>query len=582
MAIKSFSYAQGTIEYLVIIAVVVVLSLLVVFLILGQSDSGSKTIGVASKIAVKTSGISISEAVGSVDGNLFLNFVNNLGETITVTGLVIDGVDFNGLSEVVASGATRAFLIPEGFGCEGTSQVYIVLVEYVSAEGLPKSYDYGGIEIECTPTVNPIVSYIDVNIDGVCGGANNLVYGLLDDFPGQNSLCSVGTANPVSLLLENNYGASVFWGCDSNAGATSSCIASREVVPVGDCWNTSPSLSFHPICTCSDLNRVREHLDWNYALQTDVNCLESRDWNNGIGFAPIGTWGTGFSGNLDGRGFTISKLSMVFPSGNGNQQYIGLFGWMAGGSSVRDLVLEDVNIMGGCGVGGLAGGAGSAFGGPGVVVSRVKISGNVTGIYNSCTFSAGGIFGSMVNGLLSESSFSGTVSGTSSVGGLVGQFLSNNDNALYGGPRIINSYTEGNVSCLPGYYYTGGLVGQSGGMRSGLYISDSFSASNVSGNNSVGGLVGRLWMGEVSNSYSVGLVSGNASVGGFSGTNNGTISNSYFVDVDHNNGFGYLELDGPEAFYGVSHSHAVYSNWDFDGNWLARDGNYPILQWQAE
>ena len=61
-------------------------------------------------------------------------------------------------------------------------------------------------------------------------------------------------------------------------------------------------------------------------------------------------------------------------------------------------------------------------------------------------------------------------------------------------------------------------------------ISDSYSTSNVTGDSSVGGLVGRNDDGNVSNSYSSGNVTGNSSVGGLVGWNEyeDTVGNSFW------------------------------------------------------
>jgi hypothetical protein len=161
------SIAQGTIEYLVIVGIVVLLSLVVVGLVLTQTDSGTNSVSVANKIAMKSSGIAISEAVSGEDGNLFLNFTNNLGETITVTGLVIDGVEYVGYNEILAQGSTRAFVIHDLEGCDGTTTTYTVQIQYTSGEGLPKYLDYGEIEIDCTPVVTPVVPIVDEPITPV-------------------------------------------------------------------------------------------------------------------------------------------------------------------------------------------------------------------------------------------------------------------------------------------------------------------------------------------------------------------------------------------------------------------------------
>ena len=103
--------------------------------------------------------------------------------------------------------------------------------------------------------------------------------------------------------------------------------------------------------------------------------------------------------------------------------------------------------------------------------------------------------------------------GDTFVGGLVG--LSE------GGARITNSYSSGNLS---GEMSVGGLVG----VDINGTITKSYSHSNVSGHRA-GGLVGSTENGTIEKSYSTGEVSGNQSVGGIIGAieEAGTVVDSY-------------------------------------------------------
>ena len=41
---------------------------------------------------------------------------------------------------------------------------------------------------------------------------------------------------------------------------------------------------------CEDLNAIRNYLDANYTILNDINCYETKNWNNGAGFEPIGNY----------------------------------------------------------------------------------------------------------------------------------------------------------------------------------------------------------------------------------------------------------------------------------------------------
>ncbi|MBW1803088.1 MAG: hypothetical protein JRJ85_20435, partial [Deltaproteobacteria bacterium] len=132
----------------------------------------------------------------------------------------------------------------------------------------------------------------------------------------------------------------------------------------------------------------------------------------------------------------------------------------------------------------------------------------------------------------------GSVSGTGSVGGVVG----------YNSGAISNSYNTGSVSGSNDY--AGGVAGRNDGAISNSYntgyvsgddgvggvagwnsdtISNFYNTGSVSGSNKVGGVVGYNYDGStISNSYNTGYVSGSIEVGGVAGRNQGvTISNSY-------------------------------------------------------
>ena len=135
--------------------------------------------------------------------------------------------------------------------------------------------------------------------------------------------------------------------------------------------------------------------------------------------------------------------------------------------------------------------------------------------------------------------------GSSSVGGLVG-FSED-------GSSVSQCYSTGTVSGT--YWRVGGLVGSNHGS-----ITTSYSASTVSGDSAVGGLVGfNNWFSSVTQCYSTGEVNGDEDIGGLVGENfGGEINNSYSTGrVDGDKDVGGLVGD---HFYGnISHSF-----WDIE------------------
>ena len=133
----------------------------------------------------------------------------------------------------------------------------------------------------------------------------------------------------------------------------------------------------------------------------------------------------------------------------------------------------------------------------------------------------GGLVGTS-DGTIINANASGAVSGSNSVGGLLG--------AGTNGSLVKLSYATGNVSLSAGTG-AGGLVGYDYGA-----IMLSYAKGNVfggSGSNSLGGLVGVLngsqGVGTIDNAYATGNVTGENIVGGLVGGSTGSISRTYAV-----------------------------------------------------
>ncbi|MFY4742211.1 MBG domain-containing protein [Aliarcobacter butzleri] len=164
----------------------------------------------------------------------------------------------------------------------------------------------------------------------------------------------------------------------------------------------------------------------NYVLGSDIDASETSSWNSGEGFTPIGVFANSFYGTFDGLGHTISNLYI----NRGSSDSIGLFGDLSY-STIRNLGLLNVDITGG--------------------------------------FDTGSLVGKSNNGgIISNSYATGTVRGTTMVGGLVG----------IGSSGIIeNSYSKVNVVANngPGFKRAGGLAGY-------VYIiNNSYASGTVTG-----------------------------------------------------------------------------------------------------
>ena len=180
--------------------------------------------------------------------------------------------------------------------------------------------------------------------------------------------------------------------------------------------------------------------------KTDINITLTADIDlTGKNWTPIGTsFSNKYTGTFDGGGHTIKGLTVTT-----NDQFVGLFGSIGYAGTVKNVMMEDVQITSNHGSGFAGGVAGYSDG----TIENCSVSGSVSG-----TVYVGGVVGAQWNGSTTGCSSSATVKGTVYVGGVVGQ--------TNGGATLTACYATGNViieidpvTNISG----GGLVGLNGG-----------------------------------------------------------------------------------------------------------------------
>ncbi|MCF7919016.1 MAG: T9SS type A sorting domain-containing protein [Candidatus Cloacimonetes bacterium] len=171
-----------------------------------------------------------------------------------------------------------------------------------------------------------------------------------------------------------------------------------------------------------------------YFLQTaDIDASDTQNWNDGAGFDPIGyfsiqTYEHPFQGYYNGDHFIIDGLFINRPIDN----YVGLFGFTIG-AVIRNLGLTNVDISGGCYVGGLAG---SIYANS--LITDAYVTGIVTG-----EESVGGLAGRNLTTLpITNCYAAASVEGEIEVGGLTGE------NIIH----VVNSYYNYETSLINGQH----------------------------------------------------------------------------------------------------------------------------------
>ena len=230
--------------------------------------------------------------------------------------------------------------------------------------------------------------------------------------------------------------------------------------------------------------------DINITLTADID-LTGKDWT------PIGTdYDNSYKGTFDGGGHTITGLTFTT-----NDKFAGLFGWLNRAGTVKNVVMEGVQITSNQIYGGSIGGvAGYSWG----TIENCSVSGSVSG-----TVYVGGVVGVQIGGSITGCSSSATVKGTVDVGGVAGQTNSS--------ATLTACYATGNVTIeiAPKKNIAGGgLVG----MNAGSSLLACYATGNVT---------------------STGSSTGYVHIGGFLGNNYANVMTACYWKNNHEQGIGY-------------------------------------------
>ena len=230
--------------------------------------------------------------------------------------------------------------------------------------------------------------------------------------------------------------------------------------------------------------------DINITLDKNID-LTGKDWT------PIGTdYDNSYKGTFDGGGHTITGLTFTT-----NDEFAGLFGWLNRAGTVKNVVMEGVQITSNQIYGGSIGGVvGSGWG----TIENCSVSGSVSG-----TVYVGGVVGVQIGGSITGCSSSATVKGTVDVGGVAGQTNSS--------ATLTACYATGNViiEINPKKNIAGGsLVG----MNAGSSLLACYATGNVT---------------------STGSSTGYVHIGGFLGNNYANVMTACYWKNNHEQGIGY-------------------------------------------
>lgn len=384
--------------------------------------------------------------------------------------------DFEGSDLIVADGQTVTYGSPTLRFTHRTARVTIVLTDYtegLASVRLTGLSTEGDNPAEITPYDKGCNTYIAlVAPQSVAAGTTFIT-------------CTFTNGKTFVYKMKN----ATDWQAGGEYTYTVSLLAAAK-----DLGYTIESDGSYTVTSADGLMNIAELVnggksDINITLDTDID-LTGKDWT------PIGTdYDNSYKGTFDGGGHTITGLTFTT-----NDEYAGLFGWLNRAGTVKNVVMEGVQITSNQIYGGSIGGVvGYSWG----TIENCSVSGSVSG-----TVYVGGVVGAQIGGSITGCSSSATVKGTVDVGGVAGQTNSS--------ATLTACYATGNVTLeiAPKKNIAGGgLVG----MNAGSSLLACYATGNVT---------------------STGSSTGYMHIGGFLGNNYTTVTACYWKN-NHEQGIGY-------------------------------------------
>ena len=329
--------------------------------------------------------------------------------------------DFEGSDLIVADGQTVTYGSPTLRFTHRTARVTIVLTDYteglasVQLTGLSTEGDNPDIIVPYDKGSNTYTAIVAPQ--NVAAGTAFIV-------------CTFTNGKTFVYKMKN----ATDWQAGGEYTYTVSLAAAKDL------GYTIESNGSYTVTSADGLMNVAELVnggktDINITLTADID-LTGKDWT------PIGTdYDNSYKGTFDGGGHTITGLTFTT-----NDEFAGLFGWLNRAGTVKNVVMEGVQITSNQIYGGSIGGVvGSGWG----TIENCSVSGSVSG-----TVYVGGVVGVQIGGSITGCSSSATVKGTVDVGGVAGQTNSS--------ATLTACYATGNVTSTgssTGYVHIGGFLG---------------------------------------------------------------------------------------------------------------------------
>ena len=297
--------------------------------------------------------------------------------------------DFEGSDLIVADGQTVTYGSPTLRFTHRTARVTIVLTDYteglasVQLTGLSTEGDNPDIIVPYDKGSNTYTALVAPQ--SVAAGTTFIT-------------CTFTNGKTFVYKMKN----ATDWQAGGEYTYTVSLAAAKDL------GYTIESNGSYTVTSADGLMNVAELVNGG---KTDINITLDKDIDlTGKGWTPIGTnYENRYKGTFDGRGHTIKGLTVTT-----NDQFVGLFGYLDRAGTVKNVVMEGIQITSNHVL--MSGNTGGVVGYSWGTIENCSVSGSVSG-----TVYVGGVVGVQIGGSITGCSSSATVKGMVDVGGVAGQ-----------------------------------------------------------------------------------------------------------------------------------------------------------------
>ena len=148
--LPKYNSAQGTIEYLLIIAVVIVIALVVVGLVSGMFAPAQGITNTTNKITAQTSGLlALTELSVDTDGNYLVRILSNDPDNITIINVQVGDANTD-YTTPLPQGSANNFIVNTTETCTiGFTTTKNITITYTTRYGITKKQILQNIQFTC-------------------------------------------------------------------------------------------------------------------------------------------------------------------------------------------------------------------------------------------------------------------------------------------------------------------------------------------------------------------------------------------------------------------------------------------------